>query len=192
LIKQETSLKDVWILKPEVFKDFRGDYTCTLDRKVYDNLVDFIPRDIGDGFKIDSIIPKVKFVESCIVRSSKHVLRGIHYSPDDWKIYQCLNGKIMYTYINLDEQDPEYLKQETFILEPYDQILKHPRYGTVFFSLEDNTILLYHQSEYYNKDNPNQKTFKWNDPRFKIYIPYPPVLSKRDLEGHYEFSTTRF
>jgi dTDP-4-dehydrorhamnose 3,5-epimerase len=180
LIKQETSLKDVWILKPEVFKDFRGDYICTFHKEQYDLLV---REDNGQ---------QVKFVESCIVRSSKHVLRGIHYSPDDWKIYQCLNGKIMYTYINLDEQDPEYLKQETFILEPYDQILKHPRYGTVFFSLEDNTILLYHQSEYYNKDNPNQKTFKWNDPRFKIYIPYPPVLSKRDLEGHYEFRTTRF
>lgn len=181
MIKQETKLRDVFILKPEVFKDFRGDYLAVNTRKEYDELVtDIIIDEHATHAK------RIEWVESCIVTSQKHVFRGIHYSPNCWKIYQCLAGSIYYVFVNCDEKDKEFGKVEYFYLEPYDQILKHPRYGAGLFSLEDNTILFYQQSQYYDYQNPDQKTFKWDDPRFKIYLPYEPVLSKRDVQGFYD------
>jgi dTDP-4-dehydrorhamnose 3,5-epimerase len=183
LIKIETKLRDIFILKPEVFKDFRGDYLAVNTRKEYDNLIynRIIPNS-GDKTPINEW---VTWVESCAVTSRKHVFRGIHYSPNCWKIYQCLAGSIYYVFVNCDEKDKEFGRVEYFHLEPYEQILKHPRYGAGLFSLEDNTILFYQQSQYYDYQNPDQKTFKWNDPRFKIYLPYTPVLSERDFQGRY-------
>jgi dTDP-4-dehydrorhamnose 3,5-epimerase-like enzyme len=182
LIKISTKLPDVWILKPKVYKDFRGNYLAVNKRDEYDELVDDCT--YSNGIKIP-LYKRISWVESCIVTSQKHVFRGIHYSPNCWKIYQCLQGSIYYVFVNCDEKDKEFGRVEYFHLEPYEQILKHPRYGAGLFSLEDNTILFYQQSQYYDYNNPDQKTFKWNDPRFKIYLPYESVLSERDKLGHY-------
>jgi dTDP-4-dehydrorhamnose 3,5-epimerase-like enzyme len=186
LIKISTKLPDVWILKPKVYKDFRGNYLAVNKRDEYDKLIyDYSNLKPNEMAVFNDPKHGIQFVESCIVTSQKHVFRGIHYSPNCWKIYQCLQGAIYYVFVNCDEKDKEFGRVEYFHLEPYEQILKHPRYGAGLFSLEDNTILFYQQSQYYDYKNPDQKTFKWNDPRFKIYLPYTPVLSERDFQGRY-------
>ncbi len=167
----KTTLRDVYLIKPDVFRDFRGDYVM-VDKEVdYDNLPS-----------------KVHFVERCISTSRKGVLRGIHYSPNCWKIYQCLHGAIYYVFVNCDKNDSEFGKWQSFILDDknYYQLLKHPRYGAGMLALEDNTILYYLQSQYYDSKNPDQETFMWNDKRFNIWwTTKNPILSKRDEEGHY-------
>lgn len=166
-----TALSDVWLIKPDVFTDFRGDYLMTYNKKLYEKLP-----------------PDVEWVEHCISTSTKNVLRGIHYSPHCWKIYQCLYGKLYYVIVNCDEKDPEFGKWESFILDDRNryQLLKHPKYGAGFLSLTDYSILYYLQSQYYNAENPDQSTFKWDDPRFKIWWSVKnPILSRRDEEGTY-------
>src|SRR3990167_1810037 len=112
---------------------------------------------------LKEILPDVDFVEGDIAVSRKGVFRGIHYSPNCWKIYQCLNGVIEYILVNCDKKDPEYGKHAWFHLEPFDMLLKHPRYGAGMWALEDNTILGYLQSQYYNPNNPDQQTFLYSD-----------------------------
>lgn len=166
----ETKLKDVWLIKPDVFEDFRGDYVMTFHEELYKRF-------------------GVKFVEHDISTSTKNVLRGIHYSPNCWKLNQCLYGKLYYMVVNCDEKDPEFGKWQAFILSDRNhyQLLKHPKYGSGFLVLSDYAVFSYLQSEYYDPNNPNQKTFMWNDPRFGIWWPKltVPILSQRDEVGHY-------
>jgi len=160
-----TKLRDIWVIKPDIHPDWRGDFIQLDKERLYDNLP-----------------PKIHFVERSLSICQKDVLRGIHYSPHCWKIYQCIQGSIYYAFINCDEEDPEYGKWTAFILKPYDQLLKHPRYGAGALSLEDNTMLLYWQSQYYNAEDPDQKSFKWDE--FDIWWPTKnPKLSQRDEEG---------
>ena len=166
---QTTNLKDVWLIKPEINNDFRGKYLMYYNAK-----------------ELKEILPDVDFVEGDIAVSNKHVFRGIHYSPHCWKIYQCINGRIDYVIVNCDKEDSEYGKWQRFLLEPFDMLLKHPRYGAAMWALEDNTILGYLQSQYYNPDNPDQQTFTLKDFSDVWYPNLPYILSKRDEQGHYE------
>ncbi len=174
---QETKLKDVWLVTPDkVFEDFRGQYWMNLHKGDYQKRF---------GFEI---------VETDLATSAKGVLRGIHYSPDDWKIYECVHGKLFYAIVNCDEKDPEFGKSQCFVItdQNHIQIVKHPRYGAGMLALTEGAILYYMQSEYYVDGNPNQRTFKWDDPRFNIFWPEIlgtpwPILSERDVQGAYEW-----
>lgn len=168
----KTQLRDVWRVKVDVNEDFRGKYLMIHHKAEYEGFVN------------------VPFVEMDIAVSRKNVFRGIHYSPNCWKIYQCLNGSIYYVFVNCDKRDPEYGKWASFQLEPYDQLIKHPRYGAGMLALEDNTILHYAQSQYYNPNDPDQQTFTLKD--FPdVFVPNVPLmLSRRDTIGEYEFRLT--
>ncbi len=177
LIVEQTSLPDVWRITPDVNKDFRGNYLMIHHAIEYD-----------DRFSLSKYAnAKLQFVEFDIATSRKGVFRGIHYSPHCWKIYQCLHGAIYYVFVNCDKQDPEYGKWASFHLEPYDQLLKHPKYGAGMLALEDNTILYYAQSQYYNPNDPDQQTFTLKD--FPdVFMPNVPLLlSRRDTIGEYDF-----
>ena len=166
----KTTLDGVYIIKPDVFRDFRGDYMMTYHKDTY-----------------EALFSKVQWIEHCVSTSTKNVLRGIHYSPNCWKIYQCLYGKLYYVFVNCDENDPEFGKWESFVIDGknYWQLVKPPKYGAGFISLTNYSILYYLQSQYYDADNPDQKTFKWDDPRFNIFWPIKPILSRRDEIGNY-------
>ncbi len=169
-----TTLDSVWRIKLDVNKDFRGDYLMIHHEKIYDMFSN-----------TPSLQTTFHFVEWDIATSRKGVFRGIHYSPNCWKIYQCLQGAIYYVFVNCDPEDKEYGKWASFHLEPYDQLLKHPKYGAGMLALEDNTILHYAQSQYYDANNPDQKTFTLKD-FSDIFIPnIPLILSERDTKGHY-------
>ena len=168
----KTQLDDVLLIKPDIFEDFRGDYVMTFNRELY--------RKTG-GIYAD-------FVEEDVSTSTKGVLRGIHYSPSCWKLNQCLYGRLYYVVVNCDEKHPEFGKWQAFILSDRNhyQLFKHPRYASGFLVLSDYAVFHYMQSEYYDPENPNQKTFKWDDPRFNIWWPTKdPILSQRDEVGHY-------
>ena len=172
---EKTKLADVWLIKPDVNTDFRGDYVMV------DKEVDY-----------DQLLPGVHFVERCVSTTRRGVLRGIHYSPHCWKIYQCLHGSMHYVFVNCDKDSIGYGQWESYLLKPYDQLLKHPRYGAGFLALEDDTILYYQQSQYYNADDPDQQTFRFDDDKFKIWWPTAaPLLSRRDDVGEYEFRIKR-
>ena len=172
----KTTLRDVWLIKPGIHTDFRGDYVMTWREDIY-------CYEMAQGFK-----EIWRFIEHDVSYSGYGVLRGIHYSPSCWKLNHCLCGAIYYVVVNCDESDEEFGKWEAFILDDrkHHQLLKHPRYGSGFYVLSDHAVFHYMQSQYYDRDNPDQKTFKWDDPRFDIWWPDKnPILSRRDDTGEY-------
>jgi len=161
---QSTTLKDVYIIKPEINHDWRGEYVMTYNEREFNaHFPDFHP------------------VEHDISTSIKNVFRGIHYSPHCWKLNQCLYGSMIYYVVNCDEEDEEFGKWESFPLNDRNrwQIYKHPRYGSGFLVLSDYAIFHYLQDQYFNNSNPDQRTFNMED--FNLYIPVDNyLLSERD------------
>ncbi len=167
-----TNLKEVKLIKPDIFTDFRGDNVMVWHKARYS--FEGIP----------------EFMEHNLFSGIKGVLSGIHYSPDCWKLYECVYGKVYYIFVNADETSPDFGKWQSFILSDSNhyQLIKSPCYATALLILSDYAVVYVMQSEYYNSENPNQKTFRYDDPRFKLWFPKIVssfILSKRDERGDY-------
>jgi len=160
----KTNLDKVLLIKPAVFEDFRGEYVEIYNEELY--------RKNG----ID-----VKFVEDDISVSTKNVLRGIHGDSETWKLVSCLYGKFYLVVVDCDKDSENFGKWQSFILSDRNrqQVLIPPKHGNCYLILSDMAIFHYKQSSYYNPTG--QFTYKWNDPRFKIWLPIKnPILSQRD------------
>lgn len=167
-----TKLDRVFLVKPTFFEDFRGQYVCDFRADFYKSHFGFAP------------------VEHDFAYNVKGVLRGIHYSPNDYKVYECIHGKLFYAIVNCDEKDPEFGKSQTFLItgENHLQIVKPPKYAAGMLALTEGAILHYLQDEYYVEGSPNQRSFKWDDPRFHIAWPTVAggyIMSERDKQGAY-------
>jgi len=166
---KKTKLKNVWEIRPCVFRDFRGEFVETYNKKIYKDkkvLADFVQDDISV--------------------SKKNVLRGFHGDKKTWKLISCLYGKLYFVVLNCDKKSKGFGKWQDFILsdENRKQILVPPNYGNAYLVLSDKAIFCYKQSTYYNPKG--QFTYKWDDPQFKVKWPINnPILSKRDKLCHY-------
>lgn len=166
---EKTSLEGVLLVKPEVFEDFRGQYVQTYAEAQYQAL------------GID-----VKFVEDDISVSRQNVLRGIHGDGRTWKLVSCLYGSFYLVVVNCDEKSSTFGKWVSFTLSDQNrhQVLIPPRHGNGHLVLSDSAIFHYKQSEYYNPSG--QFTYRWDDPRLKIWWPNRnPIVSRRDEAGRF-------
>jgi dTDP-4-dehydrorhamnose 3,5-epimerase len=166
---EKTSLDEVVLLTPSMFRDHRGTYVETY------NIEDYLINGID-----------VKFVRDDISASAKGVLRGIHYDDKTWKLIQCMFGKIFFVVADMRKDSRNYLKWVSFMLDDVSrqQVLVPPGFGNGHLVLSDSCIFHYKMSEYY--DPANERGVKWDDP--KLGIPWPvkdPVLSEKDSKTNY-------
>lgn len=168
MIIEKTKILGLTLVKPDIFEDHRGTFVETYNADGY------LQNDIG-----------IEFVRDAISTSSKYVLRGIHYDNKTWKLIQCLYGKIYFVVIELHEGSPNFLKWESFILSGNNrhQVLVPPGFGNGHLVLSEECIFHYKMSEYY--DGPNEKVFKWDDPKAAIFWPiHDPIMSSKDAIGY--------
>lgn len=166
---EKTSLDEVLLLTPSMFRDHRGTYVETY------NIEDYLVNGID-----------VKFVRDDISTSAKGVLRGIHYDDKTWKLIQCMFGKIFFVVADMRKDSRNYLKWVSFMLDDVSrqQVFVPPGFGNGHLVLSDSCIFHYKMSEYY--DPANERGVRWDDP--KLGIPWPvknPVLSEKDSNTNY-------
>lgn len=164
----KTNLKDVLVIKPNTFEDFRGEYIELFNEELYRKL----------GIKI-------KFVQDDISVSSRNILRGIHGDNKTWKLISCLYGKFYLVVVNCNKDSKDFGKWEAFTVSSTNkiQVLVPPKYGNAHLVLSKEAIFHYKQSTYYHGAD-RQFTYKWNDPKFNIWWPIKnPILSQRDETG---------
>lgn len=160
----KTNLDKVLLIKPEIFEDFRGQYVETYNEELYKK----------NGIEVD-------FVQDDIAISSRNVLRGIHGDGETWKLVSCPYGKFYLVVVNCDTESKDFGKWQSFVLSDINrhQVLIPPKHGNAHLTLSEMAIFHYKQSTYYNPKG--QFTYKWNDPKFKIWFPIKnPILSQRD------------
>jgi len=169
MIVEDTALKGVKLIKPDIFEDHRGEYVETWNENLY----------AEHGIKI-------KFVQDDISVSYKNVLRGIHGDSETWKLVSCMYGRFYLVVLNQDELSPQFNKWISFTLSDKNryQVLIPPKFGNGHLVLSDVAIFHYKQSTYYNPGK--QFTRLWNDPSLKIWWPVKnPILSQRDEFGRF-------
>lgn len=173
-IKNGNILKDVKIISPFVYNDFRGTYVETYNKENYSVLKDY------DGVPLC-------FVQDDISESRKNTLRGLHGDEKTWKLIQCLKGSIFVAVVDMRENSETYLKHETFSISELDrrQILVPAGFGNGHLCLSDFCIFSYKQTTYY-EGKEKQFTVNWEDPAINIRWPIKtPILSDRDYNAKF-------
>ncbi len=161
---QETTLTGVYLIKPPVHEDQRGNFYETYNLKEY-----------------HSAGLAATFVQDDISTSLKGVLKGMHGDSGTYKLVQCVFGKVYAVVLNCDETSSSFGKWQSFILsqENKHQLYIPPMYGNGYYVLSNIAVYSYKQSTYYG--DYQQFTYKWNDKRFGITWPEKPkFLSERD------------
>lgn len=161
---EKTSLKGVYLIKPNTHEDARGNFYETYNENIY---------------KKAGLI--ATFVQDDVSKSKKGVLKGMHGDAGTYKLVQCVYGKVYAVILNCDEKSLEFGKWEAFILSSDNkyQLYIPPMYGNGYFVLSDEAVYTYKQSTYYGEYK--QFTYKYNDPRFDIKWPdEATIISERD------------
>lgn len=160
----DTKLKGVKLIKPDIFEDFRGNYT-----EVY-NVEEYKKHGIIDDF-----------VQDDLSTTYCGVLRGMHGDSKTAKLVSCAYGRIYQVVLNFDKESDEYGKWQAFILSSDNryQVYIPPMFGNGFYVLSDIAVYSYKQTTYYG--DAKQFTVQWNNPEFGIVWPNNnPILSFRD------------
>ncbi|WP_031492419.1 dTDP-4-dehydrorhamnose 3,5-epimerase family protein [Succinivibrio dextrinosolvens] len=164
IIVEKTLLDGVYLVKPSVHEDSRGNFYETYNKKEY----------VNAGLCTD-------FVQDDISKSYKGVLKGMHGDSGTFKLVQCVYGSVYAVILNCDENSVNFGKWQSFILSDENryQLYIPPMYGNGYYVLSDVAVYSYKQSTYYG--DYNQFTYKYNDSRFKIKWPADAsIISERD------------
>ena len=160
----KTKIKDLVLIKTELFKDKRGFF-----------------KEI-EKFKV----LKKKFIFDCFSYSKKNTLRGLHLQTrkSQAKIITVVHGKILDVVVDLRKKSPNYGKH--FSIEISDKsnfsIFIPEGFAHGFLCLSKNCAVYYKCTNY--RDKESEKTIKWNDKDLNINWPIKkPILSKKDSLG---------
>jgi len=150
-----TKIKDVVIIDPQVHGDERGYFVETFRQ---DKLEDFL------GFK-------VPFCQDNESKSSKGVLRGLHYQLAPFaqtKLVRVIKGRVLDVAVDIREGSPTFGEHVAVELsEENKRQLFVPRgFAHGFVVLEDDTVFAYKVDNYYSPENDRGIAF--NDPEIGI------------------------
>ena len=163
----QTKLADVALITPRVFPDDRGFFLEFYKKS------DFHAAGITD-----------EFVQDNHSKSTKNVLRGMHYQLPPYaqaKLVRVLQGKIYDVIIDLREDSPTFGQWDGHELSDENRRMLYVPTGFAhgFLVLSDTTEVEYKVSAEYSKDH--ERGILWNDPMIGIDWPVAnPILSEKD------------
>ena len=165
-----TQIKDVKIILPKVFGDERGFFLETFEKNRYQDMLE-----------IDN-----DFVQDNHSRSTKGVLRGLHYQTvhPQGKLVRVVRGEVFDVAVDIRPNSPTYGKWEGVILseENKKQFWIPPGLAHGFIVLSDIADFEYKCTDYYNPTG--EGCLLWNDPQVGIQWPLSnPMLSEKDKAG---------
>ena len=137
-----TAIPDVVIIEPQVHGDNRGYFVETFRQ---DKLEEFL------GYKIN-------FCQDNESKSSKGVLRGLHYqlAPDaQTKLVRVIEGSVLDIAVDIRKGSPTFGKHIAVELNTKNkkQVLVPRGFAHGFVVLEDDTIFSYKVDNYYSPEN---------------------------------------
>lgn len=163
-----TSLEipDVKLVKPRVFNDDRGFFTQTYHYEQY--------RDAG----ID-----VRFVQDNWSRSTKGVLRGLHYQLKNAqdKLVSVIRGEVFDVAVDIRKGSPTFGKWVGALLseENHHQLFVPKGFAHGFCVLSDEVDFVYKCSDFYAPGD--EYGIRWDDPDIGVGWPDRDVIvSEKD------------
>lgn len=167
----KTDIEGALIIEPDVFGDHRGFFLETFQADRYRELAG-----------IDLI-----FVQDNHSRSSKGVLRGLHFqkTKPQGKLVRVVRGEVYDVVVDIRKGSPTYGKWAATILSEDNkkQFWIPPGLAHGFLTLSDTADLEYKCTDYYDPDD--EGCIIWNDPDLNIEWPdLEPILSDKDKLGN--------
>ena len=167
----ETSLIDCVIIEPKVFGDDRGFFLETFHSSRYSELAGI----------------NMPFVQDNHSRSSKGVLRGLHFqqTKPQGKLVRVVRGEVFDVAIDLRKESSTFGKWEGVILsqENKKQLWVPPGFAHGFLVLSDLADFEYKCTDYY--DPLDEGSIIWNDSDLGIRWPLAnPILSEKDANAN--------
>ncbi|EFE23680.1 dTDP-4-dehydrorhamnose 3,5-epimerase [Edwardsiella tarda ATCC 23685] len=154
----KTDIPDVLIFEPKVFGDDRGFFFESFSMKVFN----------------EAVGRQVEFVQDNHSKSSKGVLRGLHFQLSPYaqgKLVRCTVGEVFDVAVDIRESSPTYGKWIGVNLsgENKRQLWIPEGFAHGFLTLSDTAEFLYKATNYYRPDY--ESGIIWNDPTLSISWP---------------------
>jgi len=163
----QTNLGGVLHIEPKVFGDTRGFFLETYNKQRY----------------MDAGFPDMEFVQDNHSRSSKGVLRGLHYQINNpqGKLVQVATGSVFDVVVDIRVGSPTFGQWYGCILseENHHQLWVPPKFAHGFCVLSESADFVYKCTDYYHSSD--EGSLLWNDPAINIEWPITgPLLSEKD------------
>jgi len=166
-----TAIPDVLILEPKVFGDARGFF--------YES---FNAREFAEATGLHA-----EFVQDNHSRSSRGVLRGLHYQIEhaQGKLVRVTEGEVWDVAIDLRRSSPSFGRWVgvTLSAENHRQLWVPPGFGHGFVVVSESADFLYKTTDYWHPEH--ERSVLWSDPA--LGIPWPltgtPTLAAKDAQG---------
>jgi len=170
-----TAIPDVLIIEPKVFGDARGFFYESFNHQAFD----------------DATGARYQFVQDNHSRSSKGVLRGLHYQVEkpQGKLVRVTRGAVFDVAVDIRKSSPTFGQWVGVELseDNHRQLWVPPGFAHGFLVLSEVADFLYKTTDYYAP--AHERCIAWNDPILNIRWPLAqyeiptPCLSSKDLKG---------
>ena len=165
------AIPDVVLLEPRVFGDERGFFFESFNQREFDSAVG----------------KPVQFVQSNHSRSTRHVLRGLHYQirQAQGKLVRVVAGEVFDVAVDLRRSSATFGQWVGMVLnaENKKQLWIPPGFAHGFVVVSDYAEFLYNTTDYWAPEH--ERCIIWDDATLAIDWPLTetPVLSVKDARG---------
>jgi len=166
-----TAIPDVLLIEPKVFGDTRGFFFESFNQKAF-----------NEAAGLD-----VNFVQDNHSRSSKGVLRGLHYQlqQPQGKLVRVVRGAVFDVAVDIRKDSPTFGRWVGAELteDNHQQLWVPPGLAHGFLVLSESADFLYKTTDYYAPQH--ERCIAWDDPDIGIEWPTTsaPQLSAKDQLG---------
>ncbi|MHB8919763.1 MAG: dTDP-4-dehydrorhamnose 3,5-epimerase [Halothiobacillus sp.] len=168
----QTAIPDVLILEPKVFGDARGFFMESYNQRTFHSLT---------GLDVD-------FVQDNHSRSSRGILRGLHYQlqQPQGKLVRVVQGAVFDVAVDIRQSSATFGQWVGVELtaDNHRQLWVPAGFAHGFLVLSDTADFLYKTTDYYAPEF--ERCIIWNDAQLSIEWPLSglnPILSQKDQVG---------
>lgn len=166
-------IKDVLLIEPDVFEDERGFFFESFNQKVFEKATGL----------------SAQFVQDNHSRSSKGVLRGLHYQEaphSQGKLVRVIAGEVFDAAVDIRPSSLTYGKWVGEILSAANkrQLWVPEGFAHGFLTLSDEAEFLYKTTDFYAPES--ERCIRWDDPDIGIEWPIMSIIvlsNNDDLEA---------
>ncbi len=168
-----TPIPEVLILEPRVFGDERGFFMESFNQKLFN----------------EAVGRETVFVQDNHSRSSRNVLRGLHYQlppHTQGKLVRVTNGGVLDVAVDLRKSSPTFGQWASAELtgSNHRMMWVPPGFAHGFLVLTESADFLYKTTDYYAPQS--EAALRWDDPA--LGIPWPlngehPVVAAKDAQA---------
>ena len=169
---KETDIKGVWVIEPKVFNDARGYFFEAWKKEEF-----------------ESHIGSVHFVQDNESKSSRGVLRGLHYQKGEFsqaKLVRVISGTVIDVAVDIRRSSPTFGRYVAVELsaENKRQLFIPRGMAHGFLVLSDEAVFTYKVDNVYAPQA--EASIRFDDPTIGIEWPIDPaemLLSPKDQNG---------